>query len=554
MLRIGLLSAVVLFCSELAAVPLLAQPAAAPAAAPRQPAKPVVAVLPDSVAMQEDLVYATYGERKLHLDLFLPKSGAELRPAIVVVHGGGWMSGDKLRFRALAQTLAARGYATAAIEYRLGGEAKFPAAVHDCNAVVRWLRANAKLHAIDPERIGAVGGSAGGHLVGMMAAAPHIAELQGDGGNSEQSSAIQAAVVMAGPFDLTSGRVAERSRKDAANSFTNRWIGKTVDEAPDVYRLASPLTHLSKQTPPILFQNGEFDFPEANRASRQRLRELGVPTNILVYKDGEHGCWNRHPWFEPMVNDIDAFFAATFKIPPPAELPLLAEIDGGRMLAGPDRVEIQLTAKPTSGKVLIPRLNNPVGKIFSKGDPATKPLAIQPGITDWSIDFSPGDVDEQNPATIVVETIGRPYLPTIPRFISAGSDGSIVLGAHDAVTHGKMLRYEPQPHKNTVGYWVEPSDWCEWHFYSDRPGKFEVHILQGCGKGAGGSQVAVHIADQKLECIVEDTGHFQNFKDRPLGTVELSNPGVYTLAIKPLKKATVAVMDVRQIRLLPLSE
>ena len=94
----------------------------------------------------------------------------------------------------LAQSLALRGYVTAAIEYRLADEAKFPAAVQDCHAAVRWLRANAKEHDIDPDQIGAVGGSAGGHLVGLVAAAPDVKELQGEGGNASHSSQLQAAV------------------------------------------------------------------------------------------------------------------------------------------------------------------------------------------------------------------------------------------------------------------------------------------------------------------------------------------------------------------------
>ena len=87
-----------------------------------------------------DLVYAERGERKMHLDLFVPVGKAEPRPAILVVHGGGWLKGDKEKFRPLAQALAQRGYVTAAVEYRLGGEAKFPAAIHDCNTATRWLR------------------------------------------------------------------------------------------------------------------------------------------------------------------------------------------------------------------------------------------------------------------------------------------------------------------------------------------------------------------------------------------------------------------------------
>ena len=200
-----------------------------------------------------DVTYAQYGDRAVHLDLFWPTGSDRPRPAIVVVHGGGWLKGNKSKFRPIARRLAERGYVTAAIEYRLGGEAKFPAAVHDCMAAVRWLRANHRRLKIDPQRIAAVGGSAGGHLVGLMATASHLRALQGDGGNASQSSAIQAAVVMAGPMVLDRGPVARKSRQQPEKSNANKWFGKTIDQAPQLYRLASPETHVSPRTPPVLF-------------------------------------------------------------------------------------------------------------------------------------------------------------------------------------------------------------------------------------------------------------------------------------------------------------
>lgn len=279
--------------------------------------RPSVAVptlkLPENVAVHLDVTYAEYGSRKLLADIFVPQGQGDKLPTIVVVHGGGWLKGDKTKFRALAQSLAARGYVTAAIEYRLGGEALFPAAIHDCNAAVRFLRANAKQYSIDPGRIGGVGGSAGGHLVGLMAAAPHVDKLQGDGGHAEQSSRLQAAIVMAGPLQMATGSVAERSRKQPDKSNSNRWLGKTVDEAPDLYKLAAPYRHFTKQTPPLLFMTGEHDNPERNAPSREKLKSLGVWTDVKIYADGKHGCWNRLPWFVNMVDDMDTYFAVHLK-------------------------------------------------------------------------------------------------------------------------------------------------------------------------------------------------------------------------------------------------
>ena len=258
-----------------------------------------------------DVIYAQYGERKMHLDLFAPKATGKARPAIVVVHGGGWLKGDKSKFRALAIALAAKGYVTAAIEYRLGGEAKFPAAIYDCNAAVRFLRAHADEYGLNPKQIGVVGGSAGGHLAGLMATASAVDEFQGLGGNAGVSSVVQSCVVMAGPLDLASGSVVERSRKEPDKSNANKWFGKTFDQAQDLYRQASPYHHLSKETPPILFMCGDKDNPQRNQPTREKLDALGVKSSLIVVKDGKHGCWNRLPWFDEFVTAIDQWFKET---------------------------------------------------------------------------------------------------------------------------------------------------------------------------------------------------------------------------------------------------
>jgi arylsulfatase A-like enzyme len=130
-------------------------------------------------------------------------------------------------------------------------------------------------------------------------------------------------------------------------------------------------------------------------------------------------------------------------------------------------------------------------------------------------------------------------------------DGTVTLPARTASVHGVQLRYEPLPHKNTLGYWTRAEDTALWEFTLTKPGQFTVEVLQGCGKGQGGSKVEIAVAGQKLTFIVEDTGHFQNFKPRETGTIKLDRAGRYTLTVKPLKKAAAAVMDLRSILLKP---
>ena len=128
-------------------------------------------------------------------------------------------------------------------------------------------------------------------------------------------------------------------------------------------------------------------------------------------------------------------------------------------------------------------------------------------------------------------------------------DGTIAMLARTAEVHGVMLRFEPLPHKNTLGYWVNKDDWASWEFTVATPGTFTVEVLQGCGKGQGGSEVEVAVGEQTLKFTVEDTGHFQNFKPREIGTVKIEKAGRHVLTIKPKTKAASAIMDVRQVTL-----
>jgi arylsulfatase A-like enzyme len=129
------------------------------------------------------------------------------------------------------------------------------------------------------------------------------------------------------------------------------------------------------------------------------------------------------------------------------------------------------------------------------------------------------------------------------------ANGDIVLQAKSANIHGTMVRYEPLPHKNTLGFWVRAEDSVSWDFTVTKPGKFTVEALQGCGTGNGGSEVEFRVGEQKLKLVVEDTGHFQNFKPKELGSITIGKPGRYTLKVQPLTKAKAAVMDLRMVTL-----
>ncbi len=132
----------------------------------------------------------------------------------------------------------------------------------------------------------------------------------------------------------------------------------------------------------------------------------------------------------------------------------------------------------------------------------------------------------------------------------ADEAGVLTCHARDVTIDGIKVQYEPKPEKNTVGYWINKSDTVHWDFDVAKAGKYEVEILQGCGKDQGGSEVLLKLGSNELRFTVEDTGHFQNFKPRVIGEMELQ-PGPQTLRVIPLSKANAAVMDLRQVKLTP---
>lgn len=133
-----------------------------------------------------------------------------------------------------------------------------------------------------------------------------------------------------------------------------------------------------------------------------------------------------------------------------------------------------------------------------------------------------------------------------------GKEGVVTIPARTAAVHGSMLRYEPAPHKSTLGFWVVADDWASFDFELQKGGKFALTGLIGCGKGSGGSEVQMSVGSEKLTFTVEETGGFQQFVPRELGTLVITEPGRHTLEVRALKKPGVAVMDLREVKLTPV--
>jgi acetyl esterase/lipase len=188
--------------------------------------------------------------------------GAKPRPAVVVIHGGGWLEGDKSSFASRQYGVpgnivdfAELGFVAATINYRLSGEAPFPAALEDCKCCVRWLRAHADEYGLDAERIGAYGNSAGGHLAMLLGMVGKEAGFEGDGPHQEQMSRVQAVVSDSGPIDL-----AFQHRQGALKNVVEEFLGGPPEgERAVLYQRASPIHHIAADTPPLLLIYGGAD-------------------------------------------------------------------------------------------------------------------------------------------------------------------------------------------------------------------------------------------------------------------------------------------------------
>lgn len=210
----------------------------------------------DGVRVTRNVEYGRGGDRALRLDLFQPESNEPVVPGLIFIHGGGWSSGDKSMYEYYGNVFARKGYALASIEYRLSGEATFPAALHDCKCAVRWMRANAADLGVDPDRIAVAGGSAGGHLALLVGYTADLPEFEGNGGHEGVSSAVKCVVDIYGPTDLTADFVRDNA---FARRVVGQFLGASIEQQPQQYEQASPITHVDGDDPPTLILHGTID-------------------------------------------------------------------------------------------------------------------------------------------------------------------------------------------------------------------------------------------------------------------------------------------------------
>jgi acetyl esterase/lipase len=250
-------------------------------------ATPSVGLAADDVRIEKDVAFLG-PDRQEKGDLYLPAMSAKRQrfPAVVIIHGGGWTGGDKGAGREIniGTTLAGNGYVGFSINYVLAKNGPvWPQNLYDCKTAVRWLRKNAERLNIDPHHIGAIGGSAGGHLAAMLAVTGPKSSLDPSGPYGEYSCRVQAAVDLYGPADLTTLFLG--GNPDLA------MLPGTLAAKPELYKLASPGTHTDKSDPPILIIHGAADktvLVEQSQHFAEALKKAGVQHELIVVEDTPH--------------------------------------------------------------------------------------------------------------------------------------------------------------------------------------------------------------------------------------------------------------------------
>jgi acetyl esterase/lipase len=259
---------------------------------------------PAKSGQEFDVVYTKAGSTELKLDVARPDTGTGPFPAILVIHGGAWRGGNKTDVRPVFPEMTKRGYVAISPQYRLCPHDAFPAQVHDVKAAVRFIKVNAKKFNVDPDRIGAMGFSAGGHLALMLGLTSPSDGLEGDVPAGSPDSRIKAAVNYFGPTDLAAKDIPE-----VCKPWIKDFLGGTPQEKPEAVAKASPLTFVTSDDVPILTFQGTKDplvpFSQSIKLA-EAMSSAGVPGRVELLIGAQHG-WDG-PELRRTIDETFVFF------------------------------------------------------------------------------------------------------------------------------------------------------------------------------------------------------------------------------------------------------
>lgn len=253
----------------------------------------------------ENVDYKIIADRHLHLDIYRPVKQGKF-PALLMIHGGGWRSGNKIMERAMAQQIAAAGYVTIPVEYRLSLEAKYPTAIHDIKAAIRFVKDNAEKFGIDTTKIAVEGESAGGHLAMLVAMSAGVEKLEGDKADSKSTSKVHAVIDVDGIVSfLMPGSLNIERKPNSPDAF---WLGGIFAENPIIWKEASPLFYVGKNSVPALFLcSAQPRFHAGRDEMMDMLQQQGIYSEKHTFDGSPHSFWLFDPWFEPTKKHILKF-------------------------------------------------------------------------------------------------------------------------------------------------------------------------------------------------------------------------------------------------------
>ena len=252
------------------------------------------------LVIENNIIYTHYGARKLHLDVAQPHwLTSEKQPVVLIVHAGGWASGNQSMDRTIAYELARHGFATVCPEYRMSPEAKYPAAVQDVETALRWIRASAKRFHFDPNRIAILGTSAGGQLAALIGSINAPYPVFETPAYAHYSVRVNAVVDMDGILTFIGDGSGEGHDEPGKLSAATRWFGAPMSVNPAPAIQASALTHVNAKSAPIIFINSSLARMHAGRNEMiAKLNKYGIYNETHEIPDTPHTFWLFHPWFD----------------------------------------------------------------------------------------------------------------------------------------------------------------------------------------------------------------------------------------------------------------
>ena len=255
------------------------------------------------VSIKEGIVIGEGGGRSLKADIFLPPLEEKSRPAVLFIHGGGWIEGDRSQLKGYGILLARLGFVCMCNSYRLSNESIWPAQIQDVNCAIRYLRTNATDLGLDPDRIGVSGNSAGGHLSLMAAATNYDQIFEGEGGSNEVSSEIKAVCAIYPPTTIR--------QLEMLNPLENAFLMLMGKEAKkEDFDKASPLNYVTEDYPPCMLIHGSTDSVVRLKDSTkfyEKLIEFNRPASLHIFSEEEH-AFDGEPDYGRAIADLQALF------------------------------------------------------------------------------------------------------------------------------------------------------------------------------------------------------------------------------------------------------